>query len=146
MLILLGGKARGLPTTTPGDCDRGWGRTEPDFQRWHCHSHPNGTYQLLGPKAWAVLDSESAPRNYFCFKSLLNLLQYYFSFLFFFFFGLQACGVLAPEPGIEPSPLHWKVVLTFGPPGTSLPSNYLPRKWSEFSHMTLDTPVNLPHL
>ena len=30
--------------------------------------------------------------------------------LFFgFFFGHDARGILAPQPGIEPSPLHWEV-------------------------------------
>ena len=28
---------------------------------------------------------------------------------FVFFFGHNACGILAPQPGIEPSPLHWEV-------------------------------------
>ena len=36
-------------------------------------------------------------------KSLLNLLQYCFCFMFWFF-GQEACGILAPWPGIEPLP------------------------------------------
>ena len=50
-------------------------------------------------------------------KSLLNVLQYCFCFMFCFF-GHEACGVLAPWPGIEPTPpaLEGKV-LTTGPPG-----------------------------
>ena len=36
-------------------------------------------------------------------KSLLNLLQYCFCFMFWFF-DLLACGVLAPPPGIKPAP------------------------------------------
>ena len=36
-------------------------------------------------------------------KSLLNLLQYSFCFVFWFL-GHEACGVLAPWPGIETSP------------------------------------------
>ena len=36
-------------------------------------------------------------------KSLLNLLQYCFCFMFCFF-GREACGILAPQPGIEPAP------------------------------------------
>ena len=35
------------------------------------------------------------------FKSLLTLLQYRFCFMFF---GPQACGILAPQPGIKPAP------------------------------------------
>ena len=52
-------------------------------------------------------------------KSLLNLLQYCFCFLFWFF-GPKACGILAPWPGIKPVPpeLEGKV-LTTGPPGES---------------------------
>ena len=52
------------------------------------------------------------------FKSLLNLLQYCFCF------GSDACGTLAPQPGIQPIPPalevkvnHWK---TTGKPGKSL--------------------------
>ena len=39
----------------------------------------------------------------------------------FWFFGQEACGILAPRPGIEPAPpaLEGKV-LTTGPPGKSL--------------------------
>ena len=33
----------------------------------------------------------------------------------------MACGILGPQPGIEPVPLHWQLgVLTPGPPGKSL--------------------------
>ena len=35
-------------------------------------------------------------------KSLLNLLQYCFCFICWFF-GREACGILAPRPGIEPA-------------------------------------------
>ena len=35
-------------------------------------------------------------------KSLLNLLQYCFCFMFWFF-GREACGILAPRPGMEPA-------------------------------------------
>ena len=44
-------------------------------------------------------------------KSLLNLLQYYFCFMFWFF-GHKACGILASQPGIEhkPSALKGKVL------------------------------------
>ena len=39
----------------------------------------------------------------------------------FWFFDHEACGILAPQPGIEPTPpvLEDKV-LTIGPSGTSL--------------------------
>ena len=43
-------------------------------------------------------------------------------FLSFFFFWppLAACGILLPQPGIEPMPLQWKHgVLTTGPLGKS---------------------------
>ena len=52
-------------------------------------------------------------------KSLLNLLQYYFSFMFCFF-GPKTCRIVAPQPGIEPMPLELtNTVLTTGPPGKS---------------------------
>ena len=53
-------------------------------------------------------------------KSLLNLLQYCFCFMFWFF-GLEACRILAPQPGIEPTlPALEGVVLTTGPLGKPL--------------------------
>ena len=37
------------------------------------------------------------------------------------FFGRKACGILAPRPGIEPTPPALEgEVLTTGPPGKSL--------------------------
>ena len=53
-------------------------------------------------------------------KSLLNLSQYCFCFMFWPF-GRKPCGILAPWPGIEPAPpaLEGKVSTT-GPPGKSL--------------------------
>ena len=54
-------------------------------------------------------------------KSLLNLLQYCFFFLMFWFFGSEARGILAPRPGIEPAPPVLEgEVLTTGRPGKSL--------------------------
>ena len=55
----------------------------------------------------------------FFFKSLLNLLQYYFCFMFWFF-GHEACGILAPWLGIEPTPPALEgEVLTTALPGKS---------------------------
>ena len=55
-------------------------------------------------------------------KFLLNLLQYCFCFMFWgVFFGHKACGILDPQPGMEPpSPALEGEVLTTGPPGKSL--------------------------
>ena len=53
------------------------------------------------------------------FTSSLNLLHYCFSFVFWLF-GFQACGILVPQPGIEPTPSALEAeVLTPGPPGKS---------------------------
>ena len=53
-------------------------------------------------------------------KSLLNLLQYCFCFMFLLF-GFQACVVLVPQPGIKPTPSALEgEVLTTRPPGKSL--------------------------
>ena len=50
-------------------------------------------------------------------KSLLNLLQHCFCFMFWLF-GQKACGMLGPQPGIKPAPLALEgEVLTTGPPG-----------------------------
>ena len=53
-------------------------------------------------------------------KPLLNLLQYCFCFTFCFF-GHEACGILAPQPGIERA----LEVLTTGPRGKSLEYRFL---------------------
>ena len=53
-------------------------------------------------------------------KSLLNLLQYCFCFMFWIF-GCEACGILAPRPGIKLAPPALEGEgLTTGPPGKSL--------------------------
>ena len=44
----------------------------------------------------------------------------------FWFFGHEACGILAPQPGIEPAPPALEgEVLTTGPPGKSQDSVFL---------------------
>ena len=53
-------------------------------------------------------------------KSLLNLSEYYFCFMFWFS-GCKAYGILAPWPGTEPAPLASEgEVLTTRPAGKSL--------------------------
>ena len=43
------------------------------------------------------------------------------SFFFFFWLSYAACGILDPQPGMEPNHLHWKhSVLTTGLPGELL--------------------------
>ena len=57
------------------------------------------------------------------FKSLLSLLQYcfYYFFMFWFFFGCEACGILAPQLGIESAtPASEGKVPVTGPPRKSL--------------------------
>ena len=58
------------------------------------------------------------------FSSLLNLLQYCFwlgFFCMFWFSGHEACGILAPRPGIDPAPPALEGdVLSTGPLGKSL--------------------------
>ena len=51
------------------------------------------------------------------FYSIVSILW----LVFFFFFGQEACGILAPQPGIETTPpvLEGEVLAT-GPPGKSL--------------------------
>ena len=60
---------------------------------------------------------------FFCepfLKSLLNLLQCCFCFMFWFF-GLKPCRILVPWPGVEPALPAWEgKVLVTGPPGKSL--------------------------
>ena len=54
------------------------------------------------------------------FKSLY-LIFYNVDCFMYCFLGCKACGTLAPQPGIEPSPLTLEgEFLTTGPPGKSL--------------------------
>ena len=54
------------------------------------------------------------------FIEFVTLLLLLLCFGFFFFFGRKACGILAPQPGIEPAtPALEGDVLTTGPPGKS---------------------------
>ena len=56
---------------------------------------------------------------FFNFKSLLRLLQYCFCFMFWFF-GQEACGILAPRPGMEATPPASEgEISTTGPLGKS---------------------------
>ena len=58
--------------------------------------------------------------TWFIFQSLLNLLQYCFCFMFWFF-GHEARGIMAPRPRTEPTaPALEGEVLTNGQPGKSL--------------------------
>ena len=61
-------------------------------------------------------------------KSLLNLFQYCFCFVFFFLITHEVCGILASLPGIEPVPpaLEGKVSTT-GPPEKSLEEQFYKR-------------------
>lgn len=53
------------------------------------------------------------------YSSLLNLLPYCSCFMFWLF-GWDACGMLAPRPGVKPAPLAQEgEVLDPGPRGTS---------------------------
>ena len=57
-----------------------------------------------------------------CIKFITILFLGFFLLLFFMFWflGHESRGISAPQPGIEPAPLHWKAVSTTGPPGESL--------------------------
>ena len=70
--------------------------------------------------------------------SLLNLLQYCFYFVFWFY-GHEECGILAPWPGIEPELKD--EIFTPGPPEMSqeaswlLRTNVIRRKLAPFGSM-----------
>ena len=55
------------------------------------------------------------------FKVFIELVTIPLLFYVWFFFGHKACGILAPQPGIEPVPSALEgEVLTARPPGKSL--------------------------
>ena len=54
------------------------------------------------------------------FKVFIEFVTILLLFLCFDFFGCKACGILAPQPGIEPTPPAVEgEVLTTGLPGKS---------------------------
>ena len=67
------------------------------------------TVQGMYPWGWPLTKKG---RDFFK-KSLLNLLQYCiwvgccFFFFYVWFFGHNVCRISAPQPGIEPDPVHW---------------------------------------
>ena len=79
--------------------------------RWY-RVHVKSSSRGLRIPFWNSTCQSSTRHFFFFFKSLLSLLQYCFSFVYCFFFGLQACGILPPRSGIEPTPpaLEGKVI------------------------------------
>ena len=70
-------------------------------------------------------------------KFLLNLLQYCFCFMFWFF-GPEARGILAPLPGIEPTPPALEgEVLTTGQPGKSQSIFFQSYLWAQMKLLLL---------
>ena len=68
---------------------------------------------------WLCRLNHSLLKWFYFFKFLLNLLQYCYCFLFCCF-GPQACGILAPQPGVKPiSPALEGEVSPTGPPRNS---------------------------
>ena len=60
-------------------------------------------------------------------KNILKFFIQFYLFLFILFFWLRctACGILFPDQGSNPCPLHWELgVLTTGPSGKSLLYNF----------------------
>ena len=58
---------------------------------------------------------------FFSFHFFKVFIRFVTILLLFWFFGHEACGVLAPRSGIEPAPLALEgEVLATGPPGKSL--------------------------
>ena len=67
--------------------------------------HPAGKAVIADSAALCLLLCGPGLRDFFFFlKSFLNLSQYYFWFLFFFFCQ-ETCGILSPRQGIKPAPL-----------------------------------------
>ena len=107
----------------------GWGLAGRDFQGWWkisiswlwCWWHGINIYQKSS-NCILMIHAFIFKIFFLCgpfLKSLLNLLQYCFCFMFWFF-GHEACGILAPRPGIEPVPSALEgEVLTTGLPGKS---------------------------
>ena len=74
-------------------------------------------------KYWSGLSLIGCSIYLIYFWSLYWICYNIASVLWGFFFGPEACGILAPQPGIQPTPMPpvlERKVLTTGPPGKSL--------------------------
>ena len=91
------------------------------FDRIHLWSH-----LVLG---FCLLEDFFFLKDFFDVDDFLSLYCICYSIasvLHFGFFGHEACGILAPQPGIEPAPPALEgEVLTTGPPGKSLLEDFL---------------------
>ena len=108
-----------------------WDRTDTHCFRWQSLNHwPPLTLMCFFPGQW--LSNELFFVFFFKFfffflmwnilKSLLSLSKYCFCFMFRFVleWGCEACGILVPRPGIDPTSLVLEgEVPTTGPPGKS---------------------------
>ena len=100
-----------------------------DLRKLNTLKHPGEENSLVWKMTWpeCLSTCKPSPDTFFFFwcgqyflKSLLNMLQYCF-FSMFWFFGHEAHGILALRPGIEPAPPALEgEVLTTRLPGKSL--------------------------
>ena len=87
-------------------------------------TYPSGVYPVFSHHPYTCprfpsMDSLGLFVFWGFFESLLSLLQYCFRFKFWVF-GLETYGILAPQPGIQPtSPALEREVSTTGSPGKS---------------------------
>ena len=93
--------------------------TRPWTHHWQLNGVVMTCYLCVGHGYWKV--KHNIYHVLFFDRSLLNLLKYCFCFMFWFF-GCEACGILAFWPGFQPvPPALEREVLTPGPTGKSLP-------------------------
>ena len=104
-----------------------WFRHKPCLRgrRWNCCPHNlsrqgdciEPTATLNAVRTWNVLLPTSSPIHFF-FEKIFT--EFVITLFLFWLFGQEACRILAPRPGIEPTlPTLEGEVLTTGPPGKS---------------------------
>ena len=116
------------PRSRSSPYNGGWTQSLAHGVSRHCRSQKNQWGKFWSSAIlWNIALSYDFFFFFWCgpfFKSLLNLLQYCFHFLFWFF-GLKVYGSLAPQPGIKPTPLALEgEILRTGLPGRSLSYNF----------------------
>ena len=76
-------------------------------------------------------------------KCLLNLSQYCFYFMFWFF-GHKACRLFAPQSGTEPTPpVLESAIVTTGPPGKTQEAGLLTESDGNWECHALSNPLPL---
>ena len=102
-----------------------------DIQNYrHCHRDIINTFIFKFFLMWPIFKI-----CWICYN-IASVLCFGYFFFFFFFFGHTACGILAPQPGIEPIPPALKGCLNQWTT-REVPKHIYSWKWTQWSWVML---------